>query len=117
MRREIFRFLFAMGLYCLITVYARDVLVMPSEIIRVSTFLPPILGLMWGPVTAAGIMCGELLANHAAWYALSDLFRQEGFAACFWQAFLLFCNNGLWAFLAAYMPYRLWHSILVRPGQ
>lgn len=115
MRREIFRFLFAMGLYYLITICAGDVLVMPSEIIRFSTFLPPILGLMWGPVAAAGTMCGELLANHTAWYALPDIFRQKGFASCFWHAFLLFCSNGLWAFLAAYMPYRLWHSILVHP--
>ena len=110
------RFLVSAVLYYVCTMYAGHVFALPDQIIRFSSFLPPLLGLMWGPVAAVGILCGELVAEAASWQALLQMHR-EGTDDFVWQALLLVCNCGLWTFFAAYLPCRLWHSILVKPKE
>ena len=85
---------------------------MPDGIVRLSSFLPPLLGLMWGPVAALGIFCGELLTDAKIW-ELPGIWATSGIQEACWQTFMLAYRGALWAFFAAYMPYRLWHSLLL----
>ena len=55
MKQGMYRFCLSAFLYWLVAAYAGQVLVLPPKIIGLATFLPPVLGLMWGPVAAVGV--------------------------------------------------------------
>ena len=91
MKQKFYQFIISVFLYYVLSTYAKDVLVMPPQIISLSSFLPPILGLMWGPIAAFGVSLGELLSNN----------------------FLYHYNEVISTFFAAYLPYKLWHLVLI----
>lgn len=98
MNQKVYRFCLSAGLYWLIEVATSRLLIIPDEIISFAIFLPPILGLMWGPLAAAGVCVGGILAMPEILYvsSLADLIHLFGIAA--------------WLFLAGYLPYFLWHN-------
>ncbi|MBO4779981.1 MAG: diguanylate cyclase [Selenomonadaceae bacterium] len=73
-------------------------MILPDEGISLAIFLPPILGLMWGPVAAIGVSVGGLIAMHDIlnFSTLSGLIHFSGIVA--------------WLFLAGYLPYYMWHN-------
>ena len=118
MKREIIRTSLAALLYFGVDVLAKALLVMPDNpLVNMANFLPPLLGLMWGPSAAVGSMIGALGAEYADLLPLPQILQEKGTAAFLWESLRSFCNCGLWAFVAAWLPWRLWHSILVRPDE
>lgn len=89
MKQKLYRFAVAAFLYFAFTGFAEYFFVFPPQAISLSAFLPPVLGLMWGPVAAFGAAFGDVLAN---W----PVFRFREIVA---------------VFFAAYLPYKMWHSI------
>ena len=108
MKQGAYRFCLSAFLYWLIAAYAEQVFVIPSEVICLATFLPPILGLMWGPLAAVGVYVGGLFAAPELHGMLSS--GDIG-------AWLPSLWRGLWVFLAGYLPYFLWHKWHIVPGQ
>ncbi len=106
MEKLVCRFLLSASLYWLCTAYAGQVLVLPPTVIHLSVFLPPLLGLMWGPVAAVGVYLGGL----AAAPELGNLLDGE----MGWPEFI---GRGFWVFLAGYLPYRIWHVWRVKEGE
>ena len=102
MKQKIYRFCLSAFLYWILAVGTSKVLIIPDEIVSIAIFLPPILGLMWGPAAAVGVCVGGLIAT-------PDVFN-----------FLTFKNNiselphilgiAAWLFLAGYLPYFMWHK-------
>ena len=114
MKKNILRFFLSALLYYIVDFYTGYFLVMPDySIIGMSSFLPPLLGIMWGPIAAFGSMIGALLTEYEEWLVMPQLLQDKGMSACIWQGMLLFCNCGFWAFIAAYMPWRLGHSLFI----
>ncbi|MBQ7479202.1 MAG: diguanylate cyclase [Selenomonadaceae bacterium] len=107
MKQGMYRFCLSAFLYWLVAAYAGQVLVLPPKIIGLATFLPPVLGLMWGPVAAVGVYVGGLLAAPEL-YELSSAGIGSG-GPVFWR--------GAWVFLAGYLPYFLWHRWPVGEGE
>lgn len=101
MTHRIYRFCLSAILFWLISVVAKYVLVMPSEVISVAAFLPPMLGLMWGPVAAFGCFTGSLLASPE----LESLKSLAGFSDL-----LSFLSRHIWVLVAGWLPCFLWHS-------
>ena len=101
MKRGAYRFFLSALLYWLVATYAGHVFIIPPKIISVAAFLPPILGLMWGPLAAAGVYIGGLLSMPE----LHDIFSAggsiESWISCFGREF--------WIFMAGYLPYFFWH--------
>ena len=89
MKRKLYHFMLSVLLYYVLANYAKLIFVVPSSGIELTPFLPPILGLMWGPVSAFGCMAGELLVSCA----------ESGY------------REIAAVFLAAYLPYRLWYLV------
>lgn len=98
MKLKIYHFCLSAFLYWAFEVGTTKLLVLPDEVISLAIFLPPILGLMWGPVAAIGVCVGGLIAMHDVlnFSSLSGLIRFSGIVA--------------WLFLAGYLPYLLWHN-------
>ena len=116
LKTNIVRFFLSALLYYLVNGYTHYFLDMPScSLIGMSSFLPPLLGIMWGPIAAFGSLVGALLTEYSVWLILPQILQEEGIAACVWRGVLLFCNCGFWAFISAYMPYRLGYSLFVNP--
>ena len=98
-----------MLLYWIVTICADILLVMPPGVFRVSSFLPPVLGLIWGPAAVLGVGLGEALLHGEEIYqialALSSGNLEEviGLFSLPWRD--IFCSS-----LAAWLAYRLWHS-------
>ncbi len=107
MKQGIYRFCLSAFLYWLVAAYAGQVFVLPPKIIGLATFLPPVLGLMWGPVAAVGVYVGGLLAA-PEFDGLSSAGIGSGLSV-FWR--------GAWVFLAGYLPYFLWHRWPARQGE
>ena len=87
-------------LYWIVAAHAASVLVVPTEIIRLASFLPPLLGLMGGPVSAAGAYTGAVLAMPglpALWDA-GDI-----------AGILRAAARELWVPAAGLLPCLLWH--------
>ncbi len=108
MKQVAYRFFLSLLSYWIVTAYAGQVLIFPSEVIRLSGFLPPVLGLMWGPVAALGTYLGGLLAAPEARALL------EGSSALSWPQFLW---RGGWVFLAGFLPCFLWHRWHISAGE
>lgn len=116
MKRVVCRFFCSLIVYSICVMAAPVIFVMPLQVVRFATFLPPLLGLMWGPVAAAGVFVGELLIG-VDWQAVGRLMAQEGVGTVSAQSFWVLCRDALCVFLSAYLPFRLWHSCFVRPGE
>ncbi len=101
MTRKIYHFCLSAFLYWLVAKYAGLVLVMPPEIVGVAVFLPPILGLMWGPYAAAGVYIGGILAVPEIGENLNA------------ANYLHILAKEFWVFLAGWLPYILWNKIYV----
>ena len=95
MKEKILRFVTAAFLYFIADGYADKIFVFPENVIELSAFIPPLLGLMWGPVAAFGVAVGEF----------------------FTKLNLLGLNEIPAVFLAAYLPYKLWHKNFLNPGE
>ncbi len=89
-------------LYWLVATYAGVIFVIPAKIISIATFLPPILGFMWGPLAAAGVYVGGLLSVPE----LHDLIYTSTI-----DSWLPYFGRGLWIFFAGYLPYLLWQKL------
>ena len=114
MIKNILHFFLTAILYRFTDEVVKSVLIMPeTSLSGVACFLPPILGLMWGPSAAFGSLVGALWAEYRDWLVLPEIYSESGLYECIWHGVLTFCNCGFWAFIAAYMPYRLWYSIKV----
>ena len=109
MSRGVYRFCLSALLYWACTVYDGRLFVLPDEVIHLSVFLPPILGLMWGPLAAAGVYVGSVFSMPE----VLGLF----FGADASQDLRLVPLRCLWVFLAAYLPCFLWHKWRLPPGE
>ena len=63
MRQNILHIGVSLLLYWLITLLANSLLVLPPNRLHLCSFLPPLLGLMYGPAAALGVGMGELLLH------------------------------------------------------
>lgn len=106
MRKDVYRFLLSAFLYWVCATYEGEIFLLPPTVIHLTAFLPPLLALMWGPVAAAGVYVGSLVATPE----LELLFRDG--TGTPW-----FILHGLWVFFAGYLPYRLWHSWRAKDGE
>ena len=95
MKQKIYHFILAVILYYTLTAYGKDVLVIPPQMITISSFLPPLLGLMWGPVAAVGTAVGDFFVDY------SPAHYKDVAAVLF----------------AGYFPYKVWHSILIKENE
>ena len=113
MDKKFFRFLMTVLIYTLCS-YSHNLFVQPNfSLIDITSVVPPMLGIMWGLPAAIGSTVGALLEEYEDWFIVPQLFHEKGFASGFWESILLFCNCGLWAFISAYMPWRLGFSLFV----
>ena len=96
MKQSIFRFCTSLTLYWIVATYSKHILIVPSEIVSIAIFLPPLIGLMWGPVAAAGACVGGILALPGLFNGTVEITYLIGVA--------------VWIFLAGYLPYFLWHK-------
>ena len=90
MKQKIIQFLISLVLYYALVVYADYILVVPKQFSLVP-FLPPLLGLMFGTIAAFGVAVGDFLISYS----------EPKF------------NEMIVAFFSAYVPYKLWHKILI----
>ena len=105
MKQKIFRFCLAALLYWAVESFTGTVFTMPEKMVTLASFVPPILGLMWGPVAAAGVYFGAL-------FALPDL---PNFLATLPGStdWLLYFVRTFWVFLAGFLPCFWWHRWFV----
>ena len=94
MKQKFYRFLLSAFLYWLVAECAEYIFVIPSKIISIAVFIPPVLGLMWGPLAAAGTYVGSLFLYHTSGI----------------DSLLIYCGREFWVFLAGYLPYFFWHK-------
>lgn len=104
MKQRIFRFLISAVVYSLVGIGAGHILVLPPQIISTAVFLPPVFGLMWGPVGAAGMCAGGFVT----------MFVLNGFHVSS-ADIPHFVAVIFWIFLAAYIPYFLWYRWKFNP--
>ena len=109
MNRKLQRFFLSIFLYWLVASFADNLLEIPEKIIYPAVFIPPMLGLMWGPSAAVGVYVGALLALPE----LNKFFSATNGAA----DLLLYFVRTFWVFLAGYLPYFLWHKRLIFSGK
>ena len=100
MKQNLFRFAVSALLYWLVATYAGLIIVMPEKIVTVAVFLPPILGLLWGPTAAAGAYVGGV-------FTFPEIFS-AGFD---FNNFLQHIFKSLWIFGAGYLPCVLWQKL------
>ena len=105
MKKKIFRFALSALLYWIVATYAGYIFVIPSEVINLAVFMPPVLGLMWGIPAALGVYVGGLFAVPE----LHEMFTLGDIGNC-----IPYIGRELWIFLAAYLPYFLWHRWKVK---
>lgn len=98
MKQKIYRFCLSAFLYSLLTVGANKLLIMPEAVVSPAIFLPPILGLMWGPLAAMGVCVGGLLAMHNS-FSFGNV-----------DGMIHFLGVVAWLFLTGYLPYFMWHN-------
>lgn len=95
MKQLIYHFVLSALFYCLFVGIANQVFVVPPLLVEMTPFLPPILGLVWGPAGAFGAAVGDFLI----YYGESGVREMVA------------------VFIAAYLPYKLWHTILLQEGK
>ena len=102
MKQRIYKFCLSLLLYWFVASFANHVLEFPDKVISIASFVPPVLGLMWGLPAAAGVYIGALLVVPE----LRHLFATAGGVGD-WSMY--FVRAG-WTFLAGWLPYFLWHK-------
>ncbi len=102
MKLQLFRFCKAFLFYWAVESFTGSVFLMPKEIITIATFIPPVMGLMWGLPAALGVYGGAL-------FALPELTNFLATAHGF-SDWLLYFVRACWVFLASFLPYFLWHK-------
>ncbi|MBQ7630403.1 MAG: diguanylate cyclase [Selenomonadaceae bacterium] len=105
MNKKIYQVCLSAFFYWLVASFSGNVLVMPDKIVSLAVFIPPMLGLMWGVPAAVGVYVGALLALPE----LNNFFPAE---VRLFNLFFYLIKN-FWIFLAGYLPYVLWHEILI----
>ncbi len=105
MTQKIYRFCLSAFFYWLVASFANQIFSIPDKVITVATFIPPMLGFMWGFPAAIGVYVGGLLA-------LPDLQNMLS-AEREIHSWALYFAHGFWIFVAAYLPYFLWQKLLV----
>ena len=102
MKQKLYRFCLSASFYWIVASFAGQILIIPEKIITLATFIPPILGLIWGIPAAAGVYVGALFVVPEISNFLSSEF---GLADC-----LLYVVKNFWVFIAGYLPYFIWHK-------
>ncbi len=104
MKQKLYRFALSLLLYWLVASFAAHVLDFPNKVISIAAFLPPLLGLMWGLPAAVGLYFGALLVLPD----LRHLLVTNGGIS----DWLLYFVRAFWVFIAAWLPYVLWHKFM-----
>ena len=99
-RQKCLYILLSAFLYGPMTLVLKSIFNLPNTDIRISAFLPPLLGLLWGLPGAIGIAIGNLI---------SDLYSDFAQTATAEEFLFGFIAN----FLIAYLPYKIWYTIKV----
>lgn len=97
MKQNIMRFFISLCLYWIVSTFASVVLVTPATVVNVAIFLPPILGLMWGPLAVAGTCAGAVLTV-------------PNFVGINGDGLVYILGVAIEIFLSGYLPYFLWHN-------
>ena len=106
MKQKALRFGLSALLYWIVATYAGFIFVIPSKVVSLAVFLPPVLGLMWGIPAAVGVYLGGLLAVSE----LRELLLMGDISSG-----IQYVGRGFWVFLAGWLPYFLWHKWQVNP--
>ena len=118
MKNKILQFAFSAFIYWFVDYGEHYIFTMPhTTLVGLSPSVLAVLGLMWGFPAGLGCMAGALASEYEDFLDVPTVFVQDGAEAGIWLAILLFCNCGFWAFMASYLPYRLWHSMFTDPGK
>lgn len=102
MKHYIYRFVLSALIYGISETCADMFFVIPNQVVSLTIFLPPMLGLMWGSVAAAGVCVGGLIATPG----FRELLALNGHIADIYP----FLRVMVWLFVASYLPYVLWHK-------
>lgn len=103
MSRNLKHFFLSGLTYWVVASFASRILEFPDKVINIAAFVPPVCGLMWGLPAALGSYVGALLVVPD----LRHLFSVNDGGSGLW---LLYFARAFWAFLAAWLPYVLWHK-------
>ncbi|MBQ7476974.1 MAG: diguanylate cyclase [Selenomonadaceae bacterium] len=95
MKQKVCRFFLSVSLYCLASLTAKYLIISPAEIVSTTTFLPPLLGFMWGPPAAFGVYIGAVVYE-----IVEKGIGVHNYALCF--------SKNFWVFLAGYLPVFFW---------
>lgn len=109
MRQNIFRFVLSALLYGVSSVCAGIIFIIPPDIVSLTIFLAPMLGLMWGPVAAAGVCVGGLIANPS--------FRELLIFGADFNKCLSLYGTATGLFLSCYLPCFLWYNLKMAPRE
>ena len=107
MKQGVYRFCLSALLYWFVATFAGSVFEIPSRIITIATFIPPVLGLMWGPTAALGVYMGGLFVLPESHVIFTT---DVGMSAR-----ISYIVNGFWVFLAAYLSCKLWNNRFFDP--
>ena len=105
MAQKIYRFCLSAFFYWLVASFAGNVLEIPEKVMTIATFIPPMLGFMWGLPAAFGVYVGGLLVLPA----LHEMLSIENEI----NSWSLYFARGFWIFIAAYLPYFLWRKLFI----
>ena len=103
MKQSISRFCLSLSLYWFVASFAGHFVEFPDKVINIAAFVPPVLGLMWGLPAALGVYFGALLV-------VPDL---HAFLINAPEDWLRYFVRAFWAPLAGFLPYVLWHKVMV----
>ena len=93
------KFFMAMIDFVLADFLIQQIFISPySPVTRLSVFLPPVLGLMWGLPAALGIVAANYVSLIVSPIPVSDV---------------LFIRESIFLFMLAYIPRKLWYRILL----
>ena len=114
LNNKIFQFFYSAILYVVVDRYTGYFFLLPEDsFLGLGGFIPSFLGIIWGPVAAFGSFFGAIFDEYEDFLILPEILAEEGWQSFLWNAVLLICNCGFWAFISAYMPWRLFYSLFV----
>ena len=95
LQKKLQQMLWAALLYAGLTIPLRYICALiPGTEVRVSAFLPPLLGFIWGLPGAIGIALGNIICDTTSGMGLH-----------------IIIFGGMGNFLCAYLPYKMWYTI------
>ena len=101
MQQQIIHLILSAFIYGLYTAFSDSVFIFPKEIVNLSIFLPPLLGIMWGPVTTIGVIFGGCFVS-PHFQSIIDGNTAEIFSLLILAFYLA---------LSTYLPYFLWNKV------